>query len=204
MLATAGDSELGGDDYDRALVALLLRRLASSSSPAAAAAAAADPRAAGRLLRAAEGAKIRLSSCGEAEVKLPGLVAAGSGGGGGGGDGLVDFETVVTAGDLLDATSALRARLWPPLASAAAECKLALAGDGDGFERRLAAGGGDSSSSIDGSQSSSGGSSSTPAAAADKYAPQPRAATAAVLVGGATRMPTVRDYVRHVTGLEPR
>ena len=195
--------------------ALLLRRLAQSASPAAAAAAAADPHGAGRLLRAAEAAKVRLSSCGAAEVALRGLVAS-PGDAGDVGGGLVDLETVVTGDDLLEATVALRARLWPPLASAAEQCKLAFASDGAAFERRLARGGGGAGEAGgSGSGSSSSGSPSavaTPAApaataataVADKYAPKPRVATAAVLVGGATRMPVVRDYVRHVTGLEPR
>ncbi|KAI8462485.1 MAG: Hsp70 protein-domain-containing protein [Monoraphidium minutum] len=207
VLATAGDGELGGDDYDRALAALLLRRLAASAGAAAAAAAAADPSAAGALLRAAEGAKIRLSSGGAAEVKLPGFVHLGGGGGGG----VVGLDTVVTADDLLAATAALRRRLWPPLATAASECKLALAGDGDAFEAALAArrgagggaaaGPGSGAAAAGGGQAGGGGGTG---AAADKYAPKPRSPTAAVLVGGATRMPVVRDYVRHVTGLEPR
>jgi len=201
VLSSAGDSELGGDDFDRALFALLRHRIRAAASPASAAAVAADPSGAARLLAAAEAAKIRLSSCPEAAVCLPAVPAVGFGD-----KGLVGLDTTVTAAELLTATAALRARLWPPLAAAADQCKLTFATSGVEFERRLlvASGGSNGNNSGGTGSSSSGISSSSAAAVVDKYAPKPRAATAAVLVGGATRMPVVRDYVRHITGLQPR
>jgi molecular chaperone DnaK (HSP70) len=191
---------LGGDDFDRALLDLLLSRLSAARGPAAAAAAAADPAAAAALLAAAEGTKIALSEAGSAPVKFP----PGTPGG------LAGFETAVTRAELVVATAALRERLWPPLAAAATECKLKFPGSGPAFEARLsstssasgASSSGRSSGSSGRSSDSSGGSGGS--GAGDKYAPKPRAATAAVLVGGATRMPVVRDYVQHVTGLQPR
>ncbi len=194
VLSSAGDSQLGGDDFDRALFGLLLGRLSDSSTPAAAAAAAADPSAAARLLAAAEAAKVRLSSCPEAAMQLPDLGAAG---------GPPALSTTVTAAEFIAATAPLRARLWPPLAAAAGQCKLSFVSTGESFERQLA-GATASSSGSSSSSSTEAAAAAVAVAAVDKYAPKPRVATAAVLVGGATRAPVIRDYVRHVTGLTPR
>jgi molecular chaperone DnaK len=39
---------------------------------------------------------------------------------------------------------------------------------------------------------------------ADRFAPDPRRVTQVVLVGGATRMPAIREFVAAVTGIEPQ
>ena len=220
VIATGGDAALGGDDYDRALCALLLERFccggggggggeqAAAAAAAAAKALAAAPAAAAELLAAAEAAKVALSAAEQVAVRLPPAAAAALAAAG------VEVpaagEVTVTRADLARATAALRARLWPPLAGVAEECKVAFAADGPSFEAVLAGGNGSSNSSTASSSGTSSSSSSSPSSSAaaapppaDKYAPKPRTATAAVLVGGATRMPAVRDYVRHVTGLAP-
>lgn len=207
VLGTGGDAQLGGDDFDQALAALLLRRLAAAAPPGAAAALASDPSNAAALLAAAEGAKVALSGADDAPVAVS-LASPG-------GAPPVTLDTRLTRRELLEATAELRGRLWAPLAGAAADCKLELAGSGSAFEsaltRQLAGvGAGSSRRDVPSRPSSSAAAAAVPAVAAaaaaggDRFAPKPRRATAAVLVGGATRMPVIRDYVAHVTGLVPR
>jgi molecular chaperone DnaK len=72
VLATSGNTRLGGDDLDRRIVSFLSEqmKLAGGPNPAA------DPRIMAQLREAAEQAKIRLSSEGEVEVALPFLTPA--------------------------------------------------------------------------------------------------------------------------------
>ncbi len=78
-------------------------------------------------------------------------------------------------------------KLWPPLQQLADSTKMEYAWYPDAAGRQQA---GSSSSSSNGSGA--------------KYVAPPRRATAVVLVGGATRMPIVREYVTRLTGLTPR
>jgi molecular chaperone DnaK len=82
VLATHGDTRLGGDDLDRRLTDFLaerireaggpdLRRAGTGPAPSAATSPAAELQARSRLREAAESAKIRLSSEAEVEVQLP-------------------------------------------------------------------------------------------------------------------------------------
>jgi molecular chaperone DnaK (HSP70) len=67
VLATAGDTHLGGDDFDRAIVDHLLHRTHTTANPAAAAP---DPETLTLLTRAAERAKIELSERESTLVRL--------------------------------------------------------------------------------------------------------------------------------------
>jgi hypothetical protein len=97
-------------------------------------------------------------------------------------------------------------RLWPPLQAAAAEAKAQLtrSTSPEAGDICVTSGSCQSTSSLDLPPSSTEGAAQQQAAPADKYAPKPRQLTAALLVGGATRMPLIRRYLKAVTGLAPR
>jgi len=73
--ATNGDTHLGGDDFDQAIIALLLKAFQESDGVDLSA----DPLALQRLKEAAEAAKIELSEQVQAEINLP-FIASASGG----------------------------------------------------------------------------------------------------------------------------
>ena len=75
VLATAGDSLLGGEDFDAALLSHLISSFAASTGYDASN----DATALQRLREAAEGAKIELSSASTAQINLP-FLATGPGG----------------------------------------------------------------------------------------------------------------------------
>ena len=74
VLSTAGDSQLGGDDFDQRLVDALLADLGEAHGDGAATAVRNDPVAMARLVEAAEAAKVALSDDLETHVRVPGLV----------------------------------------------------------------------------------------------------------------------------------
>jgi molecular chaperone DnaK len=192
VLGCNGNGQLGGDDFDRALVNWLLTT--QLTDPAAAAAVQSDPAAAAVLLEAAERAKVALSSSPSTPIALPFLPGGQS------------LDLTLTRGQLEELTGPLLGALRPPLAAVAEECRLAYEGSFDwSLVEPLSS---VSSSDEDGasppsttSSSSRGGS---PAPVKDKYAPKPRQLTAVVLVGGASRMPAVQRALRRLTGLQPR
>jgi molecular chaperone DnaK len=75
VLSTAGDTRLGGDDFDRALIAVLAREFEAQHGLDLLG----DPVALQRLKEAAERAKIELSSALTTDINLP-FLAAGAGG----------------------------------------------------------------------------------------------------------------------------
>ncbi|MCB0358898.1 MAG: molecular chaperone DnaK [Bdellovibrionales bacterium] len=74
VLATAGDTELGGDDFDR----LIVDWIADDVLQAQGVDVRSDARTLSRVLEAAERAKCELSSAGEASIELPFVFAGGS------------------------------------------------------------------------------------------------------------------------------
>ena len=113
--------------------------------------------------------------------------------------------------DMEQAVWHLVQRLWVPLQAAAAEAKarLACSASPAAGDMCVTSGSCQSTSSMDLSPSSMAGDAldqqqPSPAAPSDKYTPKPRQLTAALLVGGATRMPLVRRYLKAVSGLPPR
>src|SRR5690606_7183774 len=75
VLSTAGDSDLGGDDFDRALIRLMLDEFQAKHALDLSG----DAVALQRLKEAAERAKIELSSAMVTDINLP-FLAAGSAG----------------------------------------------------------------------------------------------------------------------------
>ena len=73
--ATAGDTHLGGDNFDKALVDWLVKEFRASQGIDLAA----DPMALQRLYEAAEKAKIELSTAQETQINLPFITADASG-----------------------------------------------------------------------------------------------------------------------------
>jgi len=161
-------------------VRVLVEAALAGGGPGAAAAVAGDAGLAAALWEAAEVAKIELSAGGGAALELP---AAG-------------VSSRLTAAGFEALTSGLRARLGPPLAAAAAASKTALATP----LAALAAPGGAAALAV---AAAADAAAAPPAGPAARYAPRPRRLTAVVLVGGATRMPSVARFVAEATGLAP-
>ncbi|KAL4443559.1 hypothetical protein ABPG75_011296 [Micractinium tetrahymenae] len=204
VLGTAGDSSLGGNDFDALLADWLLAECevrgigiqagssgGSSGSDADGGGAAAAFRSRAEqqewARRAAEAAKIALSEAEEAEVELPGgarLALTRQ-----------QFEQLTAPlfqlmANVLEALGEALFVEWAVLPS-------------DAVPGRPASSGGDASSS-DGSSSSSNGSGQQQQQQRDKWAPPPRRITQVALVGQLTRLPSVRQYVQRITGVEPR
>ena len=111
VLATAGDAQLGGDDFDDALAAALHdRALREGAIPASLFGSASLHR---KLLKASEDAKIRLSNAKSVEVMLPTATA----------------PLVVTRKDLRVACDGVLRRLLRPLREVALLSGVALLGD---------------------------------------------------------------------------
>lgn len=175
-IATSGDEWLGGDDWD----AVLVEQLMAAMGPQAAAAVRLDAGAMQRVRTAAEAAKVALSSAKMTEVILPG----GSSGG--------DTRVQLTRSQLEAATAPLRAKLVDMLAALGKDTYLAWAESPEALLQELRPG-----------QAAAGGQQAAREGPVDKYAPPPRRITHAVLVGGATRTPSVRQLVTRLTGAEP-
>jgi molecular chaperone DnaK len=118
VLATAGDTALGGDDFDRALIGLLADEFAAAHGVDLRA----DAVALQRLKEAAEQAKIELSSTHTTDINLPFIAIAGGG--------PLHFSRTLNRGDLERSCKDLLARLDAPCRKAldAAHC---AAGDID-------------------------------------------------------------------------
>ena len=76
VLATNGNTRLGGDDLDRALTTFLVGEIAGAGGPDVSRPGPADQPLVSRIREAAEQAKIRLSTETEVEVQLPFLTAS--------------------------------------------------------------------------------------------------------------------------------
>lgn len=192
VLGTAGDSSLGGNDFDAALADWLLAECeargigvqASSSSDgegqSGSAAAAFRSRAEQRewARRAAEAAKIALAEAEEAAVELPG-------------------------GERLALTRQHFEQLTAPLFQLMANVLEAL-GEALFVEWAVrpsdAVPGRPASSSSASSSDGSGSNGSQQQQQRDKWAPPPRRITQVALVGQLTRLPSVRQYVQRITG----
>ena len=112
VLATAGDTALGGDDFDRAIIGLLAEEFIASHGVDLRA----DAVALQRLKEAAEQAKIELSSTLTTDINLPFIaIAAG---------GPLHFSRTLSRTDLERTCKELMARLEPPCRKAldAARC----------------------------------------------------------------------------------
>ncbi len=102
VLATAGDTALGGDDFDRAVIDLLIAEFEEQSG----ADLQNDAVALQRLKEAAERAKIELSSSPSTDLNLPFLAA--------GDEGPVHFQRTFDRNELVAACEPLVARLAEP------------------------------------------------------------------------------------------
>jgi molecular chaperone DnaK len=139
--ATAGDSHLGGDDFDRRLVDFLADEFNRDNGIDLRD----DPQALQRLFEAAEKAKVELSSVTQTSVSLPFITADASG--------PKHLNTTIMRSTFDQITADLVERTIEPVKQAMADAKLA---DADIDE--------------------------------------------VILVGGATRMPSVQSQVRRLTG----
>ncbi len=113
VLATAGDTRLGGDDFDRALVAHLAEELKASTGIDLRS----DKQALQRLTEAAEKAKCELSSTQETRISLPFITADASG--------PRHLETRLTRAKLEQLTEDLVARCREPVVRALDDAGLA-------------------------------------------------------------------------------
>ncbi|KAK9819811.1 hypothetical protein WJX72_002686 [[Myrmecia] bisecta] len=105
VLATAGDAQLGGDDFDRAILGLLAQACMEQGGS--------DPRrsalAVQQLTNCAEQAKVALSSSSQTHIELPGS------------PGGAQLQVALTRAQFDGLTAHLRARLAPPLRQIARE-----------------------------------------------------------------------------------
>ncbi len=116
VLATSGDTLLGGDDFDRVL-AVALRKEAEAAHGAPIT----DPVALQRLVDAAERAKRELSALTSTEVQLPFLATGGTQGQG---PAALSFQRTVTRAWLEELTAPLLERLEAPCMRALADCRM--------------------------------------------------------------------------------
>lgn len=112
VLATSGDTELGGDDFDRAVIEMLVADFQEAHSVDLRK----DPVALQRLKEAAERAKIELSAAMRTDIQLP-FIASGP-------QGPIHLQRELSRGELEKACRALLERLKAPcqVALAAARC----------------------------------------------------------------------------------
>ncbi len=112
VISTSGDSKLGGDDWDNALVKYLLSEIQREHNVNLSN----DKMALQRLKEEAEKAKIALSSQLEAIISLPFLAM--------GANGPVNFETTLTRAKFQTLTSDLLRRTEEPVRKALADAKM--------------------------------------------------------------------------------
>jgi molecular chaperone DnaK len=144
VLSTAGDTHLGGDDFDDKIVRWLMTEFKNDTGIDLKT----DRQALQRLTEAAEKAKVELSSLTQTEINLPFITATNTG--------PKHLERLLTRGKFEDLCSGLIDRVKTPVESALKDAKL-------------------DSSKID----------------------------EVVLVGGSTRIPSVKELVKRVLGKEP-
>ena len=179
VLGTAGDSSLGGNDFDRRLASWVLAQAGCADD---------DRQAQGWAVQAAEAAKVALSAGDAASVALPGGASLDLS--------RQQFEeasselfqlmanVLEALGDALFVQWAVRpsdAVPGRPAAAAAAQQQPAGADGAEGSD----AGSGSGSGSDSGS---------------DRWAPPPRRITQVALVGQLTRLPSVQQFVATITG----
>lgn len=168
VIGTGGDSRLGGDDWDKALVEYCLQKCHPDISK--------QIRGQADLMleiyKAARCAKIELSTKDETTIMVPN-----------GYDQSKPVEVTLSRQEMELTTSWLRFKLGPPLERLGKECHIEWSGEIPS-EELLQLGNGKS-------------------AEKDKFAPKPRKITQVVLVGSATRVPSVRQLVKKITGVEP-
>jgi molecular chaperone DnaK len=115
VLATSGDTHLGGDDFDRRIIDLLIEEFRARNAMDLAQ----DPVALQRLKEASERAKIELSSSMTTEINLP-FLAADAGG-------PIHLSREVSRGELESACRDLIEALEGPCRKALAEARLSAA-----------------------------------------------------------------------------
>ncbi|XP_075265565.1 chaperone protein DnaK-like [Convolutriloba macropyga] len=175
VLATGGDSLLGGDNWDEAMVAWAYQTIAEDSEELD------TQRLRHQLRTAARNAKERLSTVTETQLELP--------------ENYRSAIPSVTRQQFQDITQPLLERLWTPMAAVAADVMLEWVKKpswvGDEVLKTSAEllGGKSKGDLVD--------------VVPDKYAPPPRRVTHVVLAGAATRMPAVLQLVETATGISP-
>jgi molecular chaperone DnaK len=115
VLATSGDSSLGGDDFDRAIIEMLTEELEMESGIDLHS----DPVALQRLKEAAERAKVELSVSMTTDINLPFLAA--------GPDGPIHFQRELSRGEIESVCADLLEALEPPCRRALSEAGLEAA-----------------------------------------------------------------------------
>ncbi|CAL8460699.1 g230 [Coccomyxa elongata] len=135
-----------------------------------------DTSATHRLLEAVEAAKRRLSSVPFTGIDLPFW------------DGERSLTLDLTRLQFEEATADLRTRLWPPLEQMGRQAFVEWA----------------HRSGSQGDDAVEGSGNPPESTAADRFKPQSRHITQVVMVGGATAMPLVQDFVREATGIQPQ
>ena len=184
VLSTGGDPHLGGDDWDAAIVSWLISEHLKPAGVDCT-----EPSIMANLKAVAEAAKIKLSSDEKIVIRMP------VGGG---------IEAILTRKMFEGMTADLFRRARLPLDQACWQAGVDLGTavrEFDDAVRSIKKGG------KGGSGSSKGASAAADLAAtgAPQIRPKRRMPVSEVLlVGGATRMPGVRRFVRNMTGIEPR
>lgn len=112
--STSGDTNLGGDDWDQAVMDWMVQEFKNAHGVDLAA----DKMAAQRLREAAEKAKIELSTLGETSINLPFITATA--------DGPLHMELTLTRAKFQELTSDLLARVKEPFEKAIADAGLSV------------------------------------------------------------------------------
>lgn len=184
VLSTGGDPHLGGDDWDAAIVAWLLKDhlIPAGVDPT-------DPMIRANLKGVAEAAKIKLSTEDKVVIRMP------VGGG---------VEAVLTRQMFEGMTADLFRRARLPLDQACWQAGVDLGTAVAEFDDAVRAGK-KGAKGGKGGKGGAGAAADLVAAGAPQIRPKRRMpVTEVLLVGGATRMPGVRRFVKNMTGLEPR
>ncbi|GAB4820667.1 hypothetical protein N2152v2_007713 [Parachlorella kessleri] len=193
VLSTGGDPHLGGDDWDAAIMQWLMQEhLAPRGVDGK------DPRVLANLRAVSEAAKVALSSREKVVIRMP------VGGG---------IEAPLTRQAFEGLTTQLFRRARLPLDQACWQAGVDLGTAVRDFEEQQRRSGGGSKAKRKGGRKSTVAAAAAAAGAAleagdvevegVQIRPKRRQPVSRVLlVGGATRMPAVRRFVRHMTGLE--
>eukprot|EP00884_Botryococcus_braunii_P000492 jgi/Botrbrau1/10443/Bobra.0133s0050.1 len=214
VIGAGGDSSLGGVDFDRAIVDWLVQRhMASGGADLRL-----DPLAMQRLMDGAEAAKVRLSDSAEAHLSFPFI------------DGVKFIDAGLSRSEFEDLTAPLRVRLggalqalgreahltwaeWPPWGPSGSEPAVAASsGNGNGAstapyspdtENPAPPGIPPAVSPPAASGASPEEQSPVSSSTSQRFTPAPRRVSRTVLVGGGTRVPSVRALVQRATGVPP-
>eukprot|EP00887_Chlorella_sp_A99_P001468 scaffold8.g1468.t1 len=189
VLSTGGDPLLGGDDWDNAIVEWLVREHVEPAG-----ADASDPRIRANLKAVAEAAKIQLSTQERVVIRMP--LGAG-------------VEAVLTRQLFEGLTADLFRRARQPLDAACWQAGVDLGTVQKEYEEAVRNAQREKGAARRRGGARRGGPRGAAAAAAAAAGPAIRPKRRApvgevLLVGGATRMPAVRRFVRNMTGLEAK